>query len=90
MPWSPGSAAAVRFLVLFLVVGAGLSSSLACDEIRVERRGAGASAESTAFLGGILMVRGLVSGGSMWSVRKMPANSLQVLRAHYSSWISRV
>ena len=56
--------------MLFLVVGAGLSSSLACDEIRVERRGAGASAESTAFLGGILMVRGLVSGGSMWSVRK--------------------
>ena len=25
------------------------------------------------------MVRGLVSGGSMWSVRKKPVNSLQVL-----------
>ena len=53
VPCSPGSPAAVRFLALFLVVGAGLSSSLASAEIRVERRGAGASAESTVFLGGI-------------------------------------
>ena len=48
---SPGPEAAARFLALFFVVGA--VWILACAEIRPDRLGADASAESTIFVGGI-------------------------------------